>query len=217
LLGEILRLSDLSPGAMKKGGHRVAVALTWIGALACVVGLAMIGVRQARFSIDMEAATRTGDLDYYSGTGSRALRADTKQALHKLGIAGVFTTPPASPPGAALVDALIAFRQSAGPAGGVYVPPALTDYWSLQLDCNGKSQFPMAAAGVPMINGYAPDQASCKQDFSLLGYPRLPADLGQPLDDAGICEHAKSDGLSRVLVVAQMRPALQTRELTCTP
>ena len=217
LLGEILRLPELRPSAMRNPPQRVGVALTWIGTVACVVGLMLVGIRQARLAIDMEAAVRTGNLDYYSSAGSRAVRTNAKRALRKLGIAGVLTTAPAAAPGAALADALIGFRQSAGPAGGLYVPPSLTDYWSLQLDCNAKGQFPMAASGVPMIDGYNPDPTTCKQGFSLLGYSGLPDDFGKSLDDAGICAHAKADGLSRVLVLTQMRPDLQTRELACKP
>jgi hypothetical protein len=37
-------------------------------------------------------------------------------------------------------------------------------------DCDGKSLWPMAVAGIPLIDGYVPVQSACPQEFSLTGY-----------------------------------------------
>jgi hypothetical protein len=204
--GEVLRKTETTR-------RPVALSVATVTVVACVIGLTIIGLRQWRMVINTEALVRSGDLGYYTGTSQKALRIGASKALSKLGVSGIFTANPAPAPAAPVIEALRAFRVSAGNAGSVYVAPATEGYWSLTEDCDGKSLFAMATAGVPMLNGYYPDQKGCGQEFSLLGYPGLPADLGKPLDDAGICAHAAAVHSTTVLILSDVTPT--TRTLSC--
>jgi hypothetical protein len=207
MAGEVLGRADTTRRPIARSVATVAV-------VACVIGLAIIGVRQWRMVIKTEAQVRSGDMQYFSGTSQTALRIGARKALSELGVAGIFTAGPAPAPATPVVDVLRQFRASAGDRGTVYVAPTSGGYWSLSVDCDGKSLFAMAAAGVPMLNGYYPDQTGCGQEFSLLGYPGLPADLGKPLDDAAICTHAAAVHSTSVLILSDPMPT--TRMLSCT-
>jgi hypothetical protein len=207
MTGEVLSRADHTSRPAARSVATVAV-------LACIVGLAIIGLRQWRMVINAEALVRSGDMQYFSGTSQKTLRIGASKALNELGVAGIFTASPAAAPAAPVVAALHEFRASAGNSGTVYVAPSTAGYWSLTEDCDGKSLFAMAAAGVPMLNGYYPDQQTCEQEFSLLGTPALPADLGKPLDDAAICAHAAAVHSTTVLIVSDPNPT--TRLLACT-
>jgi hypothetical protein len=206
MTGEVLVRADTTR-------RPIALSVATVAVVACVIGLAVVGVRQWRIVINTEAMVRSGDMQYFTGVGARALRTGSSKALNELGVSGIFTASPAPAPATPVVDALRRFRASAGDAGTVYVAPATAAYWSLTEDCDGKSLFAMAAAGVPMLNGYYPDQKGCGQEFSLLGYPGLPADLGKPLDDAGICAHAAAVHSTTVLILSDVTPT--TRTLSC--
>jgi hypothetical protein len=171
----------------------------------------LLGQRQWVLIVNTEALVRTGNLQYYAGKSQKRMRVTAAAAEKQLGLAGLFATPPAAGPAAPVIEALRQFRASAGNAGSVYVPPSNADYWALTEDCDGKSQLAMAAAGIPMLNGYYPDQKACAQDFALLGYRSMPADLGQALDDAAICAHAAAIRSTTVLVLSGPTP----RTLSC--
>jgi hypothetical protein len=187
--------------AERRAGQTGARAVAAFVLVACVVGLGLLAQRQWALVANTEALIRTGDLQYYAGKGQKAMRAKASAAVKQLGFAGLFAASPALAPAQSVVDMLHQFRAAAGNTGSLYVPPSNSAYWDLTEDCDGKSQFAMAAAGVPMLNGYYPDQKACEQEFSLLGYRGLPADLGQPLDDAGICAHAAAIHSTTVLVL----------------
>jgi hypothetical protein len=210
MVGEVLRLADQRAG--QKSAHAVAA----IAILACLVGLTLVGPRQWSLVAGTEALVRTGNAQYYSGKSPKSWRAGAQAAMKDIGISGIFTNAPSAAPAAPVIEALQQFRASAGNAGSVYVVPPAADYWKLTEDCNGKSLLAMAAAGVPMLSGYYPDQSACEQTFALLGYRGVPADLGQPLDDAAICTHAAAIRSTAVLVLSDVAPEPKTRVLTCT-
>jgi hypothetical protein len=204
MTGEVLRQSETVR-------RPVALSIATVAVVACVVGLAVIGLRQWRVVINTEALIRSGDTQYYAGKSQKNMRMNASRALNELGVAGIFALPPAQAPATPVIDALRRFRATSGNAGSVYVAPSTAGYWALTEDCDGKSLFAMAVAGVPMLNGYHTEQSGCAQEFALLGYAGLPADLGMPLDDAGICTHAAAIHSTTVLVIEDVvEPKVRT-------
>jgi hypothetical protein len=158
------------------------------------------------------ALLHTGDRSYYAGDSVKTWRADTARALAAGGLA-LLGAPPPAPTGASLADALAGFRNQAGAAGAAYIPPQ-SDYWALVRDCDGRSLWPMAAAGVPLIDGTVPVQADCKQEFALAGYGPAPA-TRQDLADDALCQRAKQEGFTQVLRIESVADRARDRRLTC--
>ncbi len=206
MTGEVLRQAE------RRAGQRSAYAAAAVAILACLVGLALLGQRQWQLVAGTEALVRTGDPQYYSGKGRKNLRLGAAAAMKDLGVRGILTTAPGVAPADPVVAALHRFRAAAGNGGSLYVVPSSAGYWGLTEDCDGKSLFAMATAGVPMLDGYYPDQAGCGQEFALLGYRGVPADLGKPLDDAAICARAAAARSTSVLVLSD---AAAPRTLSC--
>jgi hypothetical protein len=208
--GEILLQSE------RQAGRKGAYALAGVAIIACIVGATLTTLREWRIIVGTEALIRTGDLQYYHGKSARGFRAGAAAAVKDLGLRGVFTATPVRSPAEDLIAAIRQFRSSAGNGGSVYVAPDTQAYWALTEDCDGKSLFAMATAGVPLLNGYYPDQTGCPQEVALAGYAGVPANLGQALNGAGICAHAAAIRTPSVLVVSAVTPELKTRVLSCS-
>jgi hypothetical protein len=184
-----------------------------------VVGLALLGLLvdaglkvddKVQVAISGTALIRTGDTGYYSDDKRRVWRADTKRALSEHGLIGLFTMKPASPSGASLAAAL-ATAKSADAA--VYFPPD-SDYWSFVKDCDGRSLWPMAVSGVPLIDGTVPKQAECRQAFSLIGYG-TPPEVRIRLDDAELCRRAEEAGFPVVMEIESQEDRSKDRVAAC--
>jgi hypothetical protein len=209
MTGELLRQAE------RRGNTLPARAVAGVVLVACIVGLVLVGQRQWRIIVNTEALIRTGDVQYYAGKSQRGYRVAAKKAMKELGLAGIFTAPQAVPPAALFGEGLMVDLAGDDPkTTAIYVAPTTTDYWSLTDDCDGKSLLPMASLGIPMLNGYYPDQSACTQEFALLGYAGLPADLGKPLDDTAICTRAQAMHVADVLVVEDVATK-KIRKLAC--
>src|SRR3954469_20732291 len=104
---------------------------------------------------------------------------------------------PPVPTGAELASFLAGQRETATAPVSLYIPPAAA-YWNWIKDCDGRSLWPMAASGVPLIDGYVPDQTACEQSFALIGYGAPPA-IRTQLNPTDICQRAHAAELPMVL------------------
>lgn len=197
-------LAALLPGAFAALGtklrrvHRfapvAAIILAVIG-----IGYASFGEFRTRASLFLSANAllRSGDLSYYADDKRRAWRADAKRAMKEFGLWHLLTAPAAMPPGAALAQGLTELRQMAGNRTALYVPASNTEYWNLVVDCDGKSLFPVAEAGLAMIQGYVPKQSDCPQEIALRGFG-MPSDLRPEETEQSICTRGRDKGFDKV-------------------
>jgi hypothetical protein len=198
-------LAALLPAAAEAVGARLRGFHRWAPAAAIVVAVLAIGygsysefrTRGALF-IDANALLRSGDLSYYADDSRRVWRADAKRALKEFGLAKVLTMPAAMPTGLALAEHLRDARRSLGDKTALYVPAENTDYWNLVIDCDGKSVYPVAMAGLAMIDGYVPRQSDCPQEIALRGFG-VPPDVRPEETRESICRRARAKGFERVL------------------
>jgi len=84
---------------------------------------------------------------------------------------------------------------------GLFVPPENVKFWRYGVDCRSQPLFVPALAGIPMVRGLPPIAEGCRLPRAY-GY----ADYGASsrsvdADRAALCQHARSRGLQRVLVL----------------
>jgi len=184
-----------------------------------VAGLVLVGMLvDAGLKVDdkFQVATsgtaliRTGDTTYYSDDKRRVWRADTKRALSEHELLDLYTMKPASPSGASLLSALETAKSADAAA---YFPPE-ADYWSFIENCDARSLWPMAAAGVPLIDGYVPVQADCPQEFAAIGYGPPPA-VRAKLDDTELCRRADAAGFPVVMEIESLEDRSKDRVAAC--
>jgi hypothetical protein len=151
--------------------------------------------------VDANALLRSGDLSYYADDKRKVWRDDAKRALKEFGLAKVLTMPAAAPTGLPLAESLRQARASLGDKAALYVPVGDAGYWSLVIDCDGRSLFPVAMAGLALIDGYVPKQSECPQEIALRGFGIPPDQRPEETRDS-ICLRARDKGFERVLWLA---------------
>jgi hypothetical protein len=197
-------LAALLPGAFAALGVRLGRIHRFVPV--AVIILAVIGVGYASFGefrtraslfLSANALLRSGDLSYYADDKRRVWRADAKRAMKEFGLWHLLTAPEALAPGAPLAQGLTELRQMAGDKTALYVPASNADYWNLVIDCDGKSLFPVAEAGLAMIQGYVPKQSDCPQEIALRGFG-MPSDVRADETEQSICVRARDKGFDKV-------------------
>lgn len=197
-------LTALLPGAfdalrirLRRLHRLVPVAGVIVAVLAA--GYASYGEFRTRTSLFLaaNALLRSGDLSYFADDKARARRADAKRAVAEFGLGYLLTAPAAVPPGEAFAEDLRKLRKAEGPGLALYVPNSNTAYWDLVVDCDAKSVFPVAEAGLAMIQGYVPRQADCPQEFALRGFGQ-PPEVRPDDSPESICLQARDRGFQKV-------------------
>jgi hypothetical protein len=199
--------------AARRGSARLVVALAALGLVGILVQVVLAAPLQFSLAVSQAALLHTGDRGFYSNESRRAWRDDARRAEDRYGLLGLYRLPPPEPVGSGLAAALIAEKSELGGSVAAYIPPE-SDYWSLVLDCGGRSTWPMAVAGVPLIDGYVPIQADCPEKFVLNGYRDVPA-IRSVLSDQALCARAKGAGFTTVLVVTALADRARDRRLAC--
>jgi hypothetical protein len=187
----------------------------WPAAGLVLLGLAVdAGIKvDDKFQVAVSGAAliRTGDTTYYADDKRRVWRADTKRALAEHGLIDLYTMKPASPSGASLLSALETAKSA---DAAVYFPPD-SDYWkNFIVNCDAKSLWPMATVGVPLIDGYVPVQAECRQAFAPIGYGPPPA-MRSKLDDTELCRRAEEAGFPVVMAIESLDDRSKDRVAAC--
>lgn len=198
-------LAAVLPAAGEVARGRLLRFGRWTPAAAIAVAVVAIGYasysefrnRGALF-VDANALLRSGDLAYYADDKRRAWRDNAKRALKEFGLGDVLTRPVASPTGAALAHSLHETRATLGDKAALYVPAGNAEFWNLVIDCDGRSLYPVAMAGLAMIDGYVPKQSDCPQEIALRGFG-MPPDLRPEETPESICRRARERGFERVV------------------
>jgi hypothetical protein len=193
-------------------GRRITVGLVAVALIAALVDGGLKADDKFFTAISGAALVHTGDLAYYADDRRRVWRADTKRALAEYGLIGLYRLIPPEPAGAELAEALAEAKQS-DPRASAYIPPQ-SDYWTFVNDCDGRSVWPMAVAGVPLIDGTVPVQAECKQEFALIGYG-TPPETRTPLAEPELCRRAIEDGLPAVLQIESLHDRGKDKLTAC--
>jgi hypothetical protein len=164
-------------------------------------------------AISGAALLHTGDVTYYTDDRRKIWKADTERALKEHGLFGLYRLQPPVPTGAGLAEMLATDRATAPIS--LYIPPE-AGYWNWIKDCDGRSLWPMAASGVPLIDGYVPDQAACEQSFALIGYGTPPATRTR-LEAGDVCRRADAMGLPLVREIDSVEDRSRDRTTLCPP
>lgn len=199
-------------GSAQPRGRRLAQGALAVLLLTVTIDGALRSDDRFNVAVSGAALVHTGDLTYYADDKRRVWRADTKRALREHGLLGLFRLPPPPPTGAALADALMTVRAGASRIAA-YIPPQ-SDYWNFVNDCDGRSLWPMAASGVPLIDGTVPSQAECPQDFALLGYG-VPPETRSALAEPELCRRALAAGFPMVVQIGSLEERAKDNVTVC--
>lgn len=199
ILAALLPAAAAAAGGCLRRLHRLAPAVATVIAI-ILIGYASFSEFRTRGAlfISANALLRTGDLSYYADDKRRVWRNDAKRALKEFGLSQVLTMPAATPTGEALARALQVLRADLGPRTALYIPAENTDYWNLVIDCDGRSLFPVAMAGMALIDGYVPRQSDCPQEIALRGFG-IPPDQRPEGTPETVCARARERGFEQVL------------------
>ena len=156
--------------------------------------------------VSASALLHTGDRSYYADDKRRVWREDRKRALEEIGLAKLLTGSPAQPDGAALAERLRALRTEFGTSAAVFVPAENEAYWEMARDCDAKSLFPIAVAGLPQVLGYYAKQETCRQDAAWFGFPPPPAEPAMRQTENAVCQRAYETGFQTVIWVDSLAP-----------
>ena len=188
-----------SAGNWRIGGWAIAAA----AAITVVVRLIDVVPLHAHTFISAEALIHTGDRTYFVDHRKRALKADAKRALDNQSLFGLMQMPVAAPLGSALAEQLRA-HGGAPDSGAIVFAPSGSEFWTLVGECDGKSLWPMAAAGLSMLGGQAMPKAACPDEGPLLSatLPGIPLSAA-PSNDV-LCALAGERGFRTVLIVGAL-------------
>jgi hypothetical protein len=181
----------------------------WAAAAAAVAGL-LVGLvdtvpLRANTFVSAEALVRTGDRGYFVDHKKRALKDDARRALDNRSLLALMRMPPVEPIGLKLADQLRTLRGE-GAFGAIAFAAPGSGFWSLVGECDGKSLWPMAVAGVSMLAGHSASRPGCDEGPLLgTGLPdvALPA---VPTQDE-LCALAEKRGFGAILVIHDVSEA----------
>jgi hypothetical protein len=156
--------------------------------------------------VSASALLRTGDRSYYADDKRRVWREDRKRALKEIGLATLLAGSLTQPDGAALAERLRALRTKFRTNAVVFVPAANEAYWEMPRDCDAKSLFPIAVAGLPQVLGYYAKQEACRQDASWFGFPPPPAEPAMRQSETAVCQRARETGFQTVIWIDSLAP-----------
>jgi hypothetical protein len=184
------------------GGWGVAAA----AAIGLVVGVIDTVPERVHTFVSAEALVHTGDRTYFADHRRRALKADFKRALDGQSLLALMQMPVAEPLGLKLAGHL---RSADGAArtGAIAFAAPESAYWTLVGECDGKSLWPMAVAGVSMLGGQSADKASCPDEGPLLGAGLPDVALSAAPTDDELCALAAQRRFRSILVIKTLDEA----------
>lgn len=175
-------------------------AVTAAAAIGLVVGLVDTVPERAHTFVSAEALIHIGDRSYFADHKRRALKADFKRALDDQSLLALMQLPVAEPLGLKLADQLRGFDGAARTGAIAFAAPD-SAYWTLVGECDGRTLWPMAVAGISMLGGQTTSKAACPDEGPLLG-AGLPdvAFSATPTDDE-LCALATERRFRSILVI----------------
>jgi hypothetical protein len=193
----------------------------WVTIAAAVILLGVAGWTSVahvklglRHFIAANALMRTGDLGYYANDNKKPVREDAERAWKTIDHGTLLGGPRAPAPADSLLAKLAELRTQYGKEVALYAGPAVTDFWDYLRDCDLSSVYPMAMAGVQMIDGYYPDQTKCRQEIGRRGYGAVP-EQRTPKTDAELCELARTRNIREIYVIESLTDRGRDRLVDC--
>jgi hypothetical protein len=197
------------------GRRRLVARFALAGLVAAGLSASVAPVKLGlRHFIAANALMRTGDLSYYDDDNKRPVREDAERAWDEIEHGTLLGGPPAPAPADSLLAKLAELRREYGTTVALYAAPEVGDFWDYLRDCDLSSVFPMAMAGVQMIDGYYPDQGKCRQEIGRRGYDGVP-ELRTARNDAGLCELARTRDIRRIYVIGSLSDRSRDRLVDC--
>jgi hypothetical protein len=177
------------------GGWAVAAA----AGVALVMGLVETAPARAHAFVSSQALIRTGDRTYFADHKKRALKSDAKRALESQSLLALMRMPVAEPVGRKLAEHLRGFDGTAKTGVIAFAAPD-SDFWTLVGECDGRSLWPMAVAGISMLAGQSAGKAGCPEGPLFgTGLPDV-AFPAAPTDDE-LCTLAAQRRFRTILVI----------------
>jgi hypothetical protein len=199
----LLAMLALAPSMLgtAAGGWRIGGwAATAAAATGLVVGLVDTVPLRAHTFVSAEALIHTGDRSYFADHKKRALKADFKRALENQSLFALIQLPVAEPLGLKLAEQLRGV-DGAVKTGSIAFAPSDSAYWTLVGECDGRSLWPMAVAGVSMLAGQSAGKASCPDKGPLLGAGLPDVTFSAAPTDDELCALAAQRRFRSILVL----------------
>jgi hypothetical protein len=175
-------------------------AVTAAAAIGLVVGLVETVPLRAHTFVSAEALIHTGDRSYFADHKKRALKADFKRALDNQSLFALMRLPVAEPLGLKLADQLRSVDGAARTGAIAFAAPD-SAYWTLVGECDGRSLWPMAVAGVSMLGGQSAGKATCPDEGPLLGAALPAVTFSAAPTDEELCALAVDRRFRSILVI----------------
>jgi len=185
-----------TPRNWRIGGWAVAGA----AAIGLVVGLVDTVPLRAHTFVSAEALIHTGDRSYFVDHKKRALKDDFKRALDNRSLLALMQQPVAEPLGLKLADQLRGVDGAARTGTIAFAAPD-SAYWTLVGECDGRSLWPMAVAGVSMLGGQSAGKATCPDEGPLLGAGLPDVTFSAAPSDEELCALAVERHFRSILVI----------------
>lgn len=199
----LLALLALAPGALRAAtrGRRIG---GWAVAAAAAIGLVIGAVgtvpERVHTFVSAEALVHTGDRTYFADHKRRALKADFKRALDDQSLLALMRTPVPEPLGLKLANELRGVDGAAKTGAIAFAAPG-SAYWTLVGECDGRSLWPMAVAGVSMLAGQSAGKAGCPDEGPLLGAGLPDVPLSAAPTEEELCALAVQRRFRTILVL----------------
>ncbi|HKP23589.1 MAG TPA: hypothetical protein VJV39_06970 [Dongiaceae bacterium] len=210
----LLAILAVAPAALRatsrswRIGGWAAVAAAAIG---LVVGLVDTVPESAHTFVSAEALIHTGDRSYFADHKRRTLKADFKRALDNQSLLALMHLPVAEPLGLKLADQLRSVDGAAKTGAIAFAAPD-SAFWTLVGECDGRSLWPMAVAGVSMLGGQSAGKATCPDEGPLLGAGLPDVTFSAAPTDAELCDLAVRRRFRSILVLKGLDEAPVTVE-----
>jgi hypothetical protein len=190
-------------------------AVTAAAAIGLVVGLVDTVPLRAHTFVSAEALIHTGDRSYFADHKKRALKADFKRALDNQSLFALMQLPVAEPLGLKLADQLRGVDGAAKTGAIAFAAPD-SAYWTLVGECDGRSLWPMAVAGVSMLAGQSAGRATCPDEGPLLGAGLPDVTFSAAPTNDELCALAAQRHFRSILVIKGLDQALAKVECNVT-
>ena len=199
----LLAMLAIAPAALRYSSRNWRIG-GWAVAAAAVIGL-VIGLvdtvpLRAHTFVSAEALVHTGDRTYFADHKKRALKADFKRALDDQSLFALMQLPVAEPLGLKLADQLRGVDGAARTGAIAFAAPD-SAYWTLVGECDGRSLWPMAVAGVSMLGGQSAGKATCPDEGPLLGAGLPDVTFSATPTDEELCALATQRRFRSILVI----------------
>jgi hypothetical protein len=199
----LLALLALAPAALRAASRTWRIG-GWAVAAAAAIGLVVGAIdtvpERVHTFVSAEALIHTGDRTYFADHKRRALKADFKRALEGQSLLALMRMPVAEPLGLKLANALRGV-DGAEKTGAIAFAAPGSAYWTLVGECDGRSLWPMAVAGVSMLAGQSAGKADCPDEGPLLGAGLPDVPLSAAPTDEELCALAVQRRFRTILVL----------------